>query len=488
MTGRPPGRALAGAVAGWLAVLALAASGASGAFVGALVPPPGTFTQLSAGHVAACAVRTDGTLACWGDPGTVAQFPVPAGTFTQVSVGTGLRAHACALRTDQTLACWGLAFVQATPAGTFVAVALADDKACAVRTDGTLACWGDPLAIGLPELSPPPAGTFTALALSNGSAPHACALASDQTLTCWANNNVGQATPPAAMFISLGVFAVAGCAIRIDHTAACWGADTNGDTHPPPGAFASVSTNTGQTCAVRTDQTVACWGDSLFGRGAPPPGAFTQVAVGDFTFTCGLRTDQTLACWGAEIAFVPDPPAAAGAPTPAAPTAPGTAAAAGAGAAGARLPRLPAAFGKNGVFALPSNHSCVSRRYFRIRIRRQRAGVTLLAATVALNGHRVATRKGKRLTAPVDLRGLPKGRFTVGISALTSDGRAVTGTRQYRTCAAKRPAGGRGPLVLAAAASVALGGRAAAAAGAMPVLGAVTPGSVGAQGFGHAHQ
>jgi hypothetical protein len=95
----------------------------------------------------------------------------------------------------------------------------------------------------------------------------------------------------------------------------------------------------------------------------------------------------------------------------------------------------------------PSNRSCVSRRHFRIRVRRQRAGVALISAAVAVNGKRVAVRKGKRLTAPVDLRGLPKGRFTVRISALTSDGRAISGTRRYRTCAPKRSAGGRGPLV-----------------------------------------
>jgi hypothetical protein len=115
-------------------------------------------------------------------------------------------------------------------------------------------------------------------------------------------------------------------------------------------------------------------------------------------------------------------------------------------------PRLPAAFGANGVFALPSNRACVSRRNFRIRIRRQRAGVTLVSAAVAVNGRRVAVRRGARLTAPVDLRGLPKGRFTVRISALTADGRAIVGTRRYRTCAPKQTSGGHGPLVLAATA------------------------------------
>jgi hypothetical protein len=105
---------------------------------------------------------------------------------------------------------------------------------------------------------------------------------------------------------------------------------------------------------------------------------------------------------------------------------------------------VPPAFGSGGVFVVPSNKACVSRRNFRIRIR-QRGGVTLVYATVAVNGRRVAVRKGARLTAPVNLRGLPKGRFTVRISALTADGRAITGARRYRTCARRGPPNPPGP-------------------------------------------
>ena len=89
------------------------------------------------------------------------------------------------------------------------------------------------------------------------------------------------------------------------------------------------------------------------------------------------------------------------------------------------------------VIVLPSARQCVSRRNFRIRLR-QPKGFKLKSATVSLNGKRVATRSGKRVTAPVDLRGLPKGRFTVKISVTLTDGRKVSSTRKYRTCAPKR--------------------------------------------------
>ena len=71
---------------------------------GEATPPAGTFTQVSAGFEHTCGVRTDGTLACWGDD-TFGQATPPSGTFIQVSAGNS---HTCALQVDGTLACWGL--------------------------------------------------------------------------------------------------------------------------------------------------------------------------------------------------------------------------------------------------------------------------------------------------------------------------------------------------------------------------------------------
>ena len=132
----------------------------------AVTPPAGTFAQVSVGHNAACAIRTDHTLACSAFvPGANAVVGAPtAGTFTQVSVSQDI---ACAIRTDQTLVCWGPSPVIPSalnpPAGTFTALAVDELDACAIRTDQTLACWG---ADG--GIFPPPAGTFTALDVDEG--------------------------------------------------------------------------------------------------------------------------------------------------------------------------------------------------------------------------------------------------------------------------------------------------------------------------------
>ena len=92
------------------------------------------------------------------------------------------------------------------------------------------------------------------------------------------------------------------------------------------------------------------------------------------------------------------------------------------------------------MLRLPSTRRCVSRRRFRIRLRTPR-GAKLAKVTVRVNGKLVRTVRGKRITARVDLRGLPRGRFRVKIEVTTADGRKVTTTRRYRTCTPKRRAG-----------------------------------------------
>jgi hypothetical protein len=82
---------------------------------------------------------------------------------------------------------------------------------------------------------------------------------------------------------------------------------------------------------------------------------------------------------------------------------------------------------------LPSARRCVSRRNFRIRLRHPR-GDKLRRARVYVNGKRVRVVRRKRLTARVDLRGLPKGRFTVKVQAVTRAGKRLTELRSYRTC------------------------------------------------------
>ena len=80
---------------------------------------------------------------------------------------------------------------------------------------------------------------------------------------------------------------------------------------------------------------------------------------------------------------------------------------------------------------------CVSRRNFRIRLRRPR-GQRLRRATVYVNGKRVRVVRGRRLRARVNLRGLPRGTFTVRVEAVTTRGKRFREVRRYRTCTPRR--------------------------------------------------
>lgn len=90
--------------------------------------------------------------------------------------------------------------------------------------------------------------------------------------------------------------------------------------------------------------------------------------------------------------------------------------------------------------SLPSARKCVSRRRLRVTLKVP-PGQHVRGARVLVNGKRKATRTSSRFTAPVNLTGLPKGRFTVVVEVTLADGRKLTQRRRFRTCAAKRKRG-----------------------------------------------
>ncbi len=91
------------------------------------------------------------------------------------------------------------------------------------------------------------------------------------------------------------------------------------------------------------------------------------------------------------------------------------------------------------LVVFPSIKKCVSRRLFQIRLRVP-ASADVVSAQVRVNGKSVAVRKGARLRSKVDLRKLPKGRFTVKITLKLKSGKTISATRRYKTCAPKKHA------------------------------------------------
>ncbi len=94
----------------------------------------------------------------------------------------------------------------------------------------------------------------------------------------------------------------------------------------------------------------------------------------------------------------------------------------------------------------PRGHACASRRRFVIHLRR-RHGARVLRAVVTAGQRRFHVRFGRRLTATVDLRGLPPGTYPVRILLrVRSRGHPLTlhGLRTYHLCVPRaRPTGAR---------------------------------------------
>jgi alpha-tubulin suppressor-like RCC1 family protein len=172
------------------------------------------------GHT--CAIRADGTLWCWGTAndgelgtGTAMDFessPVQVGTDTNWTSITAGDVYTCALRTDGTLWCWGInhqgvlgtgtgidAYVPTqVGAQTWRTIAAQSIFTCGIQSDATLWCWGAGTAgeIGDGTLDDQPTPVQIGAAhpwarLAVGS-QHGCATDASGTTWCWGDNAQGQ--------------------------------------------------------------------------------------------------------------------------------------------------------------------------------------------------------------------------------------------------------------------------------------------------------
>lgn len=310
----------------------------------------GGLTSVSAGQSHACGVRT-GNAFCWGlnsnaqignNSTTQANYPFQVvgpttGTFLtdvlQVSAGG---THTCALKTDGTVWCWGNN----------------TNRQLAVGSLSPLE--GKPL-----QVLGPTSGFLTGITHIATGISHTCATTSTGTVFCWGLNNNGQLgdnttsqrerpvqvldlTGAAGsqltnvLSITASPFSNHTCAARLDGTAVCWGIGNNGQlgfgstgqrnipTQVVGVGGTSVLTRVvrmaaGQnfTCAQRISGDVVCWGVNSSGqlgdnttsqRNAPVTtlsatgtqpfaGALSMSAGG--THVCTMVTDGSIQCWGA---------------------------------------------------------------------------------------------------------------------------------------------------------------------------------------------
>lgn len=166
------------------------------------------------------------------------------------------------------------------------------------------------------------------------------------------------------------------------------------------------STVSGAPAAYRTQSA-----SDVFSAWAPRSTAPDQI----FKLSGIAGTSDAPAPGGSDAPGTPAPPATG---TPAAPV------------TGAAAP----AFSK--LVTLPPAKSCVSRRRLRLHLHAPK-GTSIVKATIKVAGRPAKVVKGKALAVPVNLTGLPRGRYAVKVTVKLANGRTVSGTRTYRTCATK---------------------------------------------------
>jgi alpha-tubulin suppressor-like RCC1 family protein len=279
------------------------------------------WVELAAGGDRTCAVKTDGTLYCWGDNSY--------GRLGDGSYGSKLNPMQIKSDTD------------------WLTIKLGRDHTCGLKVDGTLYCWGQNWSgqVGDGSLSdsysPKQIGIETDWVHLVTGKQHTCGLKTNNAIYCWGEGSGGQIGSgnhedrrvPAQVGgttdwqnLSDGTGSGHNCAVKSNGSLFCWGVNTHGqvgigtqsNTFTPTQVgtdvdWKSAFAGSTQSCAIKIDGTLYCWGNNFSGQlGDGSSGAdahksrptqigtavgWQGIAIG-IGHTCGVDSDGALYCWG----------------------------------------------------------------------------------------------------------------------------------------------------------------------------------------------
>ena len=314
---------------------------------GGMILGTGKLASIANGTYYSCALKTDGTVWCWGNNASGQLGIGNTDTYQPSPVqvlgmgGTGVLSdvnniakgfyHACVSANDGTAYCWGQnsygqlgngnTITQTTPVqvsgeggiGVLSGVSMVGGgyyHTCALKTDGTVYCWGKnssgQLGIGntanqiapVQVLGAGGTGILSDVSAITGGENYTCALKTNGTVYCWGQNSYGQ----------LGI----GNNTRQNAPVQVLGPGGTGVLSD----VSAVGGGSATTCAAKTDGTVYCWGYNNSGQlgigntanqtapvqvlGAGGTGVLSDVSAveGGYLHTCALQTDGTVYCWG----------------------------------------------------------------------------------------------------------------------------------------------------------------------------------------------
>lgn len=247
-------------------------------------PLEGRFSQVSGSPRFGCALTDTGSARCWSAVPAIPLVELPRASYRKVSVSSphsevnvGLTLMACGLRTDGTIACWG-DFVNAggqreaavAPPGQFKELWVGLNFACALDLGSGVHCWG---ARTFHELGPVPPDRFNELGLGQNVA---CGVRSDGEIDCWMRyDGVAEVSPvPPGPFEEVAVFGVNMCGVRPGGMVECWGNQYHRFTPPefeiPPVPLRGLEGGANFICGIRRDDdTAVCWGSNPGGIAVP---------------------------------------------------------------------------------------------------------------------------------------------------------------------------------------------------------------------------